>query len=255
MALRDVTAEGVERAMVEFDRLGRKVFLDKFGFGKARGYFLIHDGRQYDSKAVVGVAHGYDRPDLGPLRRQDFSGGDATVARQLESLGFDVERLTRNPPWAEEELILALDLYLRSGLLDDADLTVVDLSHVLNALTVHSVRPDPVRFRNPNGVALKLANFAAIDPNYDGLGMTRMGKRDAAVWDRYASDEDALAAAGIKEGRGPMAVQPTEPARAHVTEAEVEALHVEQFQVFVPDQVIEATLDVSSDSSWPTSNT
>ena len=159
MALGDVTAEGVERAMVEFDRLGRTAFLAQFGFGKARGYFLVHGGGRYDSKAVVGAAHGYDRPDLGPLRAQDFSGGDATVACLLESLRFSVERPARNPPWTEEELVLALDLYLRSGLLDDADSAVVDLSRVLNSLTIHSERPDPVRFRNPNGVRDEARQF------------------------------------------------------------------------------------------------
>lgn len=91
MALRDVTVQGLEQAIDEFDRLGREAFLDKFGFGEARGYFLIRGESRYDSKAVVGVAHGYDRPDLGPLRAQDFSGGDATVARLLKSLGFDVQ--------------------------------------------------------------------------------------------------------------------------------------------------------------------
>ena len=242
MALSDVTADGVERAVVEFDRLGRTAFLGQSSFGQAHGYFLVRGGRRYDSKAIVGVAHGYDRPDLGPLRPQDFTGGDATVARILESLGFDVERPSRNPPWAEEELILALDLYLRSGLLDDAAPAVVDLSRELNALTIHSERPDAVRFRNPNGVALKLANFAAIDPNYRGRGMTRGGKRDSEVWDRYASDEDTLveAAAAVREGREQPAVRPAQPPRAHPIESEVEAQHVERFQVSVPDQVIEA---------------
>ena len=116
MALSDVTAEGVKRAMAAFARLGREAFLAQFGFGQARGYFLVHGGRRYDSKAVVGVAHGYARPDLGPLLPQDFSGGEATVASRLDSLGFEVARPRRNPPWAEEELILALDLYLRAGL-------------------------------------------------------------------------------------------------------------------------------------------
>ena len=242
MALSDVTAKGVERAIVEFDRLGQEAFLSQFGFSQSRGYFLIRDGRRYDSKAIVGVAHRYDRPDLGPLLPRDFSGGEATVARRLESLGFGVERPSRNPPWAEEELILALDLYLRSGLLDDENSAVVDLSRVLNDLEIHSERPDAVRFRNPNGVALKLANFAAIDPNYDGRGMTRFGKRDADVWDRYASDEDTLAAAAaaIREGHEPLAVQLSEPTRPHVTEIKVEAQHVEQFLVSVPSQVIEA---------------
>ena len=55
-------------------------------------------------------------------------------------------------------------------LLDDTDPAVVELSHVLNSLEIQSERPDADRFRNPNGVALKLANFAARDPNYDGRG-------------------------------------------------------------------------------------
>ena len=37
MALDDVTAEGVERAMLECDRLGRESFLARFGFGEPRG--------------------------------------------------------------------------------------------------------------------------------------------------------------------------------------------------------------------------
>ena len=242
MALSAVTAEGVEQAIIEFNRLGRRAFLSKSGFGQARGYFLFRGGRRYDAKAVVGVAHGYDRPDIGPLLPQDLSGVETTMARLLKSLGFDVERRHRNPPWAKEELILALDLYLRSGLLDDTDPAVMELSRVLNDLTIHSERPDAARFRNPNGVALKLANFAAIDPNYDGRGMTRGGRQDAEVWDQYASDEDSLAAAttAIRERDEPPSVQLAEPARPHVTVSKVEAQHVEHFQVAGSNQVIEA---------------
>ena len=98
MALSDVTAEGMERALMEFDRLGREDFLPRYGFEQVPGYFLVRDGRRYDCKAVVGVAHGYDRPDLGPLRPRDFTAGDAAVVRHLDSLGFDVERPPRNPP-------------------------------------------------------------------------------------------------------------------------------------------------------------
>ena len=242
MALNDVTAEGVERAIAEFGELGRGTFLAKHGFGKARGYFVIRGERRYDSKAVAGVAHGYDRPDLGPLRSEDFTGGEATVARHLESLGFDVERPPRNPPWAEEELILALDLYLRAGLLDDTDQAVIELSHELNSLTPHPQRPDAVRFRNPNGVALKLANFAALDPNYPGRGMTRGGKRDAEVWERYSSDEDELAqaAAAIRHGREPPILPLAETTAPRPIEAEVEAQHVERFHVSVTRHQIEA---------------
>ncbi len=149
----------------------------------------------------------------------------------------------RNPRWAEEELVLALDLYLRSGLLDDTNPAVVELSHALNSLEIHAVRPDADRFRNPNGVALKLANFAAIDDNYHGRGMTSYSKLDAEVWHRYSPNQDALAAAAsaIREGLGLPPEHPVEPSQLHVTEVSVEAQHVEQFQVTIPDKVIEAT--------------
>ncbi len=236
MGLGDVTAEGVKRSMAEFDRLGGEAFRKKYGFGRARRYFLISGGRRYDSKAVFGVAHKYSRSDLNVLRSQDFSGGDDTVAHRLELLGFDVERLPPDPPWAEEELVLALDLYLRLGALGKAHPDVEELSGVLKALTIHSERPDPDRFRNPNGVAMKLANFAALDPNYAGRGMTRLGGLDVEVWKRYSSDEDMLAEAAkaIRQGRELPATQPDEPGLPQVIE--VEAHHVEEFRVSVPGQ-------------------
>lgn len=228
--------------MAEFDRLGRDAFLAEHGFGRARGYFLTSKGRRYDSKALVGVAHGYDRPDLGPLLSEDFTGGEATVARALESLGFQVERPSRNPPWTEEELILALDLYLRSGVLTATHADVIEVSGALRALSIHPERPDPARFRNANAVNLKLANFAAIDPNHEGRGMERGSRRDAEVWDRYASDEDELAdaAAAIREGREPRRVPPAERVRSAVVETEVEAQHVERFQVVAEGPIVEA---------------
>ena len=64
-----------------------------------------------------------------------------------------------------------MNLYLAEGLLDDKDPRVVDLSTRLQRLGVHIQVPDPTRFRNPNGVALKLANFACLDPAHDGVGM------------------------------------------------------------------------------------
>ena len=145
-----------------------------------------------------------------------------------------------NPPWSDEERILALDLYLRAGLLDNKHPDIVKLSSDLNALTVHSERPDAVRFRNPNSVALKLANFAAIDPNHQGKGMDRYARGDTKVWDRYASSKDALAraVATIREGSELPAKLPT-TARPRVTRVKVEAQHAEQAHLSVPAQNIE----------------
>lgn len=94
----------VLQAIAEFDRLGRQGFLDKYGFGKARDYFVEYAGRRYDSKAIVGAAHGYAVPGEGPLRPQDFSGGEVTVARLLRGLGFDV-----TSPSGKSHALLAAD--------------------------------------------------------------------------------------------------------------------------------------------------
>lgn len=89
MALSDLTPEAVSAVLEEFDQLGRDAFLRRYGFKPARSYFLIRGGKSYDSKAVVGAAHG-KLPGLTALRPADFSGGDAVVGRLLSRLGFEV---------------------------------------------------------------------------------------------------------------------------------------------------------------------
>lgn len=237
MALGDVTAEGVERAAAEFDDLGRDAFLDRYDFGRARTHFLVHGGHRYDSKAIVGAAHGHDRPDLGPLRSQEFSGGEATVARHLRTLGFEVENYSRGIPWAEEERILVLDLYLRCGRLDRTDPRVEELCGVLETLSVSAVRPDPYRRRSTDTIGLKLGNFASLDPNEQG-GASNFAKGDKDVWDRYASDEDALGAivAAIKQQSGLPAQPLAEHPLPRVSRVAVEAQHVEKFRLSSPAQ-------------------
>lgn len=102
------------------------------------------------------------------------------------------EARRRNPPWTQDELILALDLYLRHGLLDDLDPQVQELSDILNALPLGRDRRGDERYRNPNGVAMKLGNFARLDPDYAGAGLSRGGRREVEVWNRYADDRDEL---------------------------------------------------------------
>ena len=47
----------VEAALEEFDQLGRWTFLEKYGFGEARDYFLVTDTGRYDSKAIFAAAN------------------------------------------------------------------------------------------------------------------------------------------------------------------------------------------------------
>ena len=90
MGLRDITRAAVLEAIAEYDRLGQDEFLAKYGFDRARSYLLIHNGKAYDSKAIVGVAHGFV-PGERALAARDFSGGEATVGRLLRGLGFTVQ--------------------------------------------------------------------------------------------------------------------------------------------------------------------
>jgi 5-methylcytosine-specific restriction protein A len=98
----------------------------------------------------------------------------------------------RNPPWARDELILALDLYFVRGPLSGAAPEIFELNRVLNELPIHTTRPDREKFRNPNAVAMKLANYAALDPAYPGTGLQSGGRGDAVVWDEYNARRDEL---------------------------------------------------------------
>src|SRR5664279_3970289 len=91
MALSDVTDRGAVLAAIgEHDLIGREEFLRKYGFGPARRYILVHDGRRYDSKAILGAAHGFQFPEQGPLRSAEFNGGIGATVDRLQGLGFDI---------------------------------------------------------------------------------------------------------------------------------------------------------------------
>ena len=76
MPLNDITRQSVLQSIAEYDRLGREEFLNQYGFGKAKTTWLVYAGQSYDSKAIIGVAHKYARPDDGPLTYNVFHGGE-----------------------------------------------------------------------------------------------------------------------------------------------------------------------------------
>jgi 5-methylcytosine-specific restriction protein A len=104
---------------------------------------------------------------------------------------------TRNPPWSRDELILALDLYIRfkGNPPSKADHSVVDLSDTLNQLATQ-IANRTSKFRNPNGVYMKVMNFRRFDPIYieqGKRGLQRGGKLEEEVWNNFASDPSKLA--------------------------------------------------------------
>ena len=89
MALGDLTSRAAVLAAIrEYDELGRDAFLEKYGFGASKRYFIEHDGKRYESKAIAGVSVGFEHPDKGYLANNQFTGGVASVGRKLSDLGF-----------------------------------------------------------------------------------------------------------------------------------------------------------------------
>ena len=106
----------------------------------------------------------------------------------------------RNPPWEYDELVLALDLYFRDPRARQSKKhpAIAELSEVLRALPLPIERPDPERFRNVNGVFMKLQNFKAVDPVYTADGRTGLGAgatdREETLFARYVEDQEKLQA-------------------------------------------------------------
>jgi len=92
--IKSVEREAVEAALGEYDRIGRIPFLERYGYGKAREYFLIREvnGKQrlYDSKAILGVAFGHQHPTSGPLLAGELYGGEHTTVPILQDLGYEI---------------------------------------------------------------------------------------------------------------------------------------------------------------------
>lgn len=101
---------------------------------------------------------------------------------------------TRNPKWSRDELILALDFYLehRPSLPDKNTSQLQELSKTLNKLMNKLGHTGNNKYRNPNGVYMKLMNFLPFDSTYSGKGLSRGGKGDKEVWDSYADKPDLL---------------------------------------------------------------
>jgi 5-methylcytosine-specific restriction protein A len=105
----------------------------------------------------------------------------------------------RNKKWNRDELILALDLYLktRPKRLSETDPNVIALSKVLNRLPSALAASDPSKFRNTNGVKMKCGNFMRFDPYYTNRGrsgLSRGNRLEEVVWNEFASDPALLSA-------------------------------------------------------------
>jgi 5-methylcytosine-specific restriction protein A len=100
-----------------------------------------------------------------------------------------------NPDWTRDELILALNVYLRGhhNPPGKGSKEIRDLSEALqklgDKLFPRESRADT--FRNENGVYMKLMNFRRLDPQYNAQGKTGLSRGSNAeeeVWAAFSGD-------------------------------------------------------------------
>jgi 5-methylcytosine-specific restriction enzyme A len=103
----------------------------------------------------------------------------------------------RNPSWTRDELILALELYLRNPVSppNKTSAEVIGLSEFLNKLGRVLGHGEEKTFRNPNGVYMKMMNFRRFDPAFTSagkVGLTRGNKDEEEVWGEFSQDRPRL---------------------------------------------------------------
>ena len=82
------------QAIEEWDDRGSDAFLGVYGFTATPGETLTHEGRTYDSKAILGVAHRYAAGRVATM--EEFK-DPAVTANLLRKRGFDVTVPGRSP--------------------------------------------------------------------------------------------------------------------------------------------------------------
>ena len=85
--------------------------------------------------------------------------------------------------WTREELILAINLYCKTpfGKLDARNPSVISLANLIG--------------RTSNSVALKLVNFASLDPTLKARGIkgaSNASKLDKEIWEEFFNNWDIL---------------------------------------------------------------
>ncbi len=102
---------------------------------------------------------------------------------------------SRNPDWVRDELILALDTYLRYGGNPPGKTSaeIGELSATLNKLARYLGLTRGDRFRNVNGVYMKLMNFRRFDPAFKvagKVGLQRGNQLEEEIWNEFAYDPE-----------------------------------------------------------------
>ena len=116
------------------------------------------NGQLCDSKAIVGAAFGFQFPKNGPLKPEDFSGGEATVVPKLQSLGFEIVRIGED--WTQQEVDATVAAYFEMLLLEAKE-------EKYNKSERNVALRSKLKGRSKASVELKHQNVSAVLHNMD----------------------------------------------------------------------------------------
>jgi predicted HNH restriction endonuclease len=206
MPIPNVPAEALRDAMGQFDRQlrGAPEWAD-WEQNRAYRYAIEQEGQRYPVKQIISIATG--------MPVSEFSGGEASgdANQYITARGFTVVELRRrNPTWVRDELILALDMYLRYGgnPPQKGSAEIEELSQTLNRLGRYLGIATEDRFRNVNGVYMKLMNFRRFDPVFTHAGkrgLSRGGQEEQEVWNEFSPDPEGCYAVAQTIRQAPAA--------------------------------------------------
>jgi hypothetical protein len=139
--------------------------------------------------------------------------------------------------WTREEIILAMDFYVTvdafggGPIPGNSSVQIIQLSDLLKRLSAYPPEQQGEKYRNPDGVYLKLMNLRAIQTE-GAHGMNAYSQLDAAVWREFADDLPRLHAeagairAWLQEGAITAAAT-----TARMEDVDIEHQHTETFMV------------------------
>ena len=104
----------------------------------------------------------------------------------------------KSPNWKDDELKLALELYLSKDLvwlskMSDKTLEIQLLSRLLNGMDYYTGKK-PDNFRSCGSIRMKLSNFKALDERYGKSSLSNVGNLDKSIWKNYYNRYDELKA-------------------------------------------------------------
>jgi len=204
--------------------------------------------RQYFRAERLGVRTvKYDLPEEGEDGKFIVVAACSRTGEEINTSHFwavanDLLNSPRNRrlDWTREEIILAMDFYVTCGAISGGPIPgqhtseITRLSTLLKTLSAYPPEVQGEKYRNTDGVYLKLMNLRAVQTG--GIhGMNRKSQADAAVWRDYIDNLDALhaEAEAIRQRLAEGVLTPPSTTAPTVEDVPIEARNTERF-MFTP---------------------